>query len=1651
MTPSKPLQEFRKTLRRSLFLTERESQLFDKIPDVVLDGIFRHNFNGNLATAERILFNRYRDVDDKDGARIDREKKHIHNMDRGGKAVARALRNGTPVLFVTDNDNDGSLAQAVLLEFEKAVGSDLRDLIHVEYAQPIGDARGITLAVVDLATEGRQWPTDLPMLIVTADNGINSREQVRQIQERYPRAAVIITDHHLPDPDQVVLEDERTLIVNPQYKPTDYFKRKNISGADTLGVMLTNAVLTLAGSEKDLDATQRTALNNMNEIGSWANLLDYAHADISDMPTRPYVVEKALELRPLLNVATSMSNFITGRYSKEELEQVFQACPQIDEVFVRGKIEDVETLNVMAHKLLNFYHRFKRQVHTFGEKEFYQELASELTSPYDHYESVNPNYIEQLRPVIFNLAAIDNKDLFFALLGETMTQVFEQLRQTERDLLEHLRTTQLLRQDKRANSCILYPIDKSLTKLFNRRLLGKAYNQENNGFLLTLSSFSGREVKGSMRSLYPIQDILEGKEAIEQELGVELEFQGHSMAAGFFIRSTTDRDLSEATLSRINAWIDDRLTSIKVQERINQIPNLEVDFASTGLVTKLNRAVKANLAGMWGLPTVIRFEANKDNQVFVTDAKTTEQISLREVVERKKFGYQAITTDFDGGAFVVPVELLRTIVESNFTKGLRLDYMDEGVFMASQVVDVDALPNVVKLKGGRRDQEALVEYFENTYEKSNFIELNREYFRNLPYFRFNKYGQGEFENWESLIIRLLDETQRDVLAVIDTEGTGLGKAPKCFNLGGTNISVDPDSGKALDKTEFESRYFVTEGGKHFLLTPEQRASLVALEPDEDPSQIEGQATILYNTTLSEGVMYEERYAYPGPATELERVLNVRDVEGAENQVIYNRQIRGFAFSFLVNNNDFAITKEFEDLTGIGNWMVERLGISAAAMDRQVTHYYESLKNAKGEPAKIIFQAHNMPYDKGVIAANFQKLNELIKQHVTSDTAKIARQAKLAYDDVPVSSFDNIEGIPAKVYFYDSPYSDYSLSTFLARCAQGKGGVFPDTKAKILLMYRPETGLFSIVDRNANREIELSCDLESLAKAKQVGQLPNNAVGFSVERLSARAMIRNIILLDKPKPERIELQANEVPFRGALEAFQDNYHFDLLPEVNIGHFRDSMRHSEHAAEMMASVDLASVAERFLAKNKALQARFHDGWIFEKVLSHYEPDAKTKRVPAEIVEQVNYHTDLPNRKIRQVFDAVIQFKRHFGIEHALVHEQHNNIRQTSEDGQGLADTAYECVLPQQMAIEKFLNPYYKSIEPTVSELIHANIKGSMVQHMLGDEFNNELARDSYSVAQMLAYRRQGKTDVVKQAQRMALGKDGQADGKPAVIRFNLPTEILLPGSAIYATPKRTLSQEEVREASEQLEFILVNEQIKSSVRLAKSMNREYAQTLDSMARANNAKCIALRDKLMEKFEKIEFSRQDAMVKKLSDTMRDLFAGKGAKVPKQLDAAMVDTLERLHTAFSELFDRLALKDDREQLGRMLAEDFMDQVRKRWALLQQAEAEAREEAAMAAADDGETEASEALSQKPQFVEATDEEPLWSDDPAEQLSVSTPDFLPELDIGRREPMRFALKHYGLEIFLPAVRRTMRHAATLAAEDVQATAEDVGKPQGPKP
>lgn len=1589
------IKEFRSLIKRAVLLNPSETALFDTIPDILLERILDKNFNDNMALAERVLLNKYNEIDKLDRPNLDQKKRNIKHLDAATQKILSYLMAGKKVMFLTDNDNDGSMAQAVFLEFFNALPKEVQSNVQRAYAQPIGASRGLNIENVEVLMDFHGWGSTEEVLVVTADIGINNRVEQDKILAAYPNMELVVTDHHLPVEQHVVQPNARTVVFNPQYQPTDFFKHKNISGADTLAVLLKEVLTSWRSMDPQFKpADYDRVLDNISEIATWSNLLDYVEADIVDMPLRPYIIKKALDLRSLMNVSNSMGPLVTLDWLDSDWQQLNKEAPELDVEFLKTRINEVKGLNLFAQKLLSF-HSIYGSTSSFNPKDFYSLLAEVVDDEDALFETPNPNYIAQLRPHIFRVSAIDNKFVFFDMLKDQMVSVYEDLRKIEKEIVRHLQKADLLVSIKSANSTTVYPKSSHLTRIFSRKLLNKIYNEENNGFYLTLDKTVSNEYSGSMRALYPIHEILADKEDLENQLNVNIEVLGHSKAAGFKIIPRSGTVITNGLLKKLNSEISARIDALKQEERKQLLPFLSIDFASVDLVQKINTAVKGHLSNMNSLPCVLRLGTYGASTVSVTDPKTSKQLDLSEVANTRKYGYQAIQTDFSGNAFVIPVEQIRTLVNEKFKPVVKMSYMDDGVFIAHQVVDPKSMKNLVEFKGDRTEQESLIGYYESEYRDSNFIPLGREDFQNLPYFRYNSYGQSEFEHWEQLVISILDETGRDVFAVIDTEGTGLGQAPKCFNIGGTNIRIKDGSGFVIDEDDFDHRVYRDASGQAYLLTEQ---SVTDLEAVDNGTQ---GGWRVFKTNTHGGTSHEQEFVLQEkPTTAIK--LNNYSRKGGE--VFCNRTLEGFAFAFIVKDKDFKVTKEFENLTGISQSMVDRQGMETALVDERLTEYFQELTNADGDPAKVIFSAHNLPYDKGILSANFVKFNELVDEHVLCDSARLSRSAKLAYDDTPVASFENVTAIPAasKVYFYDSPYSSYSLTTFLDRVVKGKGGVYPDTTGRYLLRYNATTEEMSFIDKKEMNEVLLEDIAETLMAKKVVSSMPNNAVKYSVQSLSMRAMIRNIILHDYQKPQLVGLTQDEIGFEAALNSFQDQYHFDNTLDQNIRFFLAS-RHNKD--EQLSREMLFDVGQRFLDLNKDTQAKFHDGWIYHKVLALYEPAINEGKVPQDAINQVNYYTDLPRKKIEKVLSDTIKFKKKFGVAHALVHEQHNNIRQRSVDGQGLSDTAYESVLPTMLAMMKFYNPYTQSSPEAVSAIIETNLKGAMLQLMVKKDHQDLAAVDSFSMKQMTAFDRDNHTSLVSQAQQWM--KSGGWDGKNTPIRFKLKGDVLPPGSGVYGTPKRALSESEIEQASEKLNFILINEQIRTAASLSRSISVEHGERLRNMASYNDDLALQYRNELMKIFDRVEFQRKEATIKNLSKVMDAAFQGKDPSftetVIKEIrkNPDLLVTAAALQVTHHMIEQRLGRPSFLSPTTAQKVASFLDTLTE-----------------LVHADDavsaGKGVKRSAVAKSKKIVDEFDGSP-----------VRNLLFLPELDIRRDEPMKFILEKIGPRFLSTYMRATM--------------------------
>lgn len=1473
----KNLDKFKKTLEKSLILDHKEKELFAKIPDSYWETIFARNFNGDIKLAERILFNEFDSVEDVDIPKLEKEKLKIENLEKASDMFVDFVNNGEKVVFITDNDNDGSLSQAGIIEFLKALDVDHKEEIYVEYAQAIkgNKNRGFTVDLVDMFVKEKDMDKNEKFLIVTADNGINSREEQLKIQEKYPNAHIIVTDHHLPNPDEVIVENDKTLIFNPKYKPTPFFSKKNISGANTAIVLLKHIVkkLNINYDEKSVE------FKNMDEIGKIANLLDYVDTDIGDKPLRNYIIEKSAKIGTLLNVNNSLNKIITGELPSSVIETLTSNIKDLDIEKVKEQVDNIKRQNIMAAKLLKIHHKHDEVSTDLSVNQFYELLAIELEQSNEEYEGINPNYIEQLRPLIYNLSFIDNKNAFQNQLNETMLKVFEEIRSSERALFEEIRKGKVMHAEKLDNSTILYPVDPDITKVFNRKFLGKAYNEENNGLLMIFDNIEKQRVSGSFRSLYRIQDILKGKSALEKALKINIDFQGHDKAAGFFITKTDGADVTPKIISEVNKFISGRIEELRKEEQTSEVTYVVSDLDSLSIIDRINRQVKGNLSNMASISPIIKF----NNSTYLTDSKTSVQYSLQQLVKEKKYGYVSVKMNFDDDTIIIPTELLRKIVDNNFKDYIKISYMDDGVFMATNVIESPKVKNSVKVTRGNEEREDLLTYFKDRFLNNNHeVDLTYDMLRDIPYFKNNSFGDMEFSRFENLVIRIIESMDADVLAVVDTEGTGLGKAPKCLNLGALNFEVDKESGEKVALDKFENAYFKTLHGMRYLLNEGEQADLIELNKEQVESLSFEDRKLLLEKDV-DGSFYMHNPKNVKKKNKFKQVLNNYKKIGEEVHV--NRKIKGNVISYLINDTDFKLPQEIVALTGISNRMLNAAGKRTHVVDEEFTKKYDG--------KKVIFQAHNLPYDLGVIEANMPKLFDKMEQSILSDSAIFSRRMKLAYDKIKVASLPEIK----TVYFYCSDYSDTSFIKFIEKAeADSKfTGIFPDRTGKNLL--KIADGVVSIIDKESNNEYALSIKVNEIKDKMILGELPNTGIKYSVEQLSLHETVRNILL----SKEAFNIKKVDIPndlnhLSKEMNYFMENYHFDSTPSENFGHFLEYVGF-ENEEIYAAEESIVELAEKFLESNKEIQTKFADAWVYKKVLTLHDPEKG--KITDDIVDILAYQTDLPKDKVKVVLKDAVDYKEKFNLDHTLVHEVHNNI---VYDKEGLGDVMVESVLTLKRLADTNYNSYMHDSEYAV-KLFTSNALKTTTQHI--QRKMKDLALDSYSAKQARGYKRKIKSDFVDKVNETALD----------LVKFKLEIDILPQDTSVYGVPKKELTIKEIDDLSEKLTFVLKNEQLLHSLSKSK-MSQKASEAIKLMLERNIPKCLEYKSEIMNSLEYVYFDRKDSEMKKITSMMFDVCLGHSIDIPdygmSETDKAIfIGILDKYEEAFKKMnipFNRLA-----------------------------------------------------------------------------------------------------------------------------------------------
>lgn len=1515
----KKIENFKKIVLKAMNLGNTEQvEMFNLIPDHIHESVFENNFNSNYQLARNIILNNF---DQDSYKKIEKEKLKINDLTKSVRHISKSVVSGGTILFLTDTDNDGSLAQANILEFEKSLPEELKPRFETLYCQQINgnSARGFTVDLLDAWVEKNPVKFKSPLTIVTADNGINSRDEQEKIMKKYPNVDIIVTDHHNPDEDNVVLPNKKTMIVNPKYKPTKYFQEKNISGANVLGVLLEK---TLDVLESDHDVTLKDKSDivlTMREISRIANLLDYVDTDISDKPLKSHLIEKYSSLGALMNVNNSLNKIITTKLTNEEIKDIFNDVENVDIDEVISIINKMKEQNRLAEKILILQSRYnslpEEKQKAIPKDRIFKDIILELEKPdfQGISDGINNNFVEQLRPFIYNYAASSSLNDYQSGILESMKNVYNTLKSEERKIQNAFSSADLMQVEKLDNATTMYPKSNDYLKLLNRKLLGKIYNEENNGLLMILDNIEKEKATGSFRSVYRIQQILENKETIEKMFDIKISFQGHDKAAGFFIESLLDKDLNTRVIADVNKFISNNIEILKQKDKKNYSHLIQTDFhfPAIDLFDKYNKAVKGSLTNMQSISPVIQF----NKSTYVTESKTQQDLSLQQLIDKKKYGYIPVEISFDGKTIILPTEMLRQLSKNNFKDGIQVSFMNDGVFIGNKVIPTVNSQKLTKIKSPTSAREEIQSFFEKHYiENDYFVELPIEYLKESPFFKYNVYGEREFKRYESTVIDVIERSGVDKLVVADTEANGLGNAPKVINFGVVEISINPDSGSKIRNNLFKQAAYKSMTGKKLLLSKTQISNLKSLTKDDYKKlSFDEKQNILINLDN------ENAYFYSKDISNYKPLYNYK-TEG--NTTYVNREIKAEIGSIFIKNNDVKISERIKTLTAIDNTLLNKIGISAKDADDVLSKRYKD--------QKCIFQAHNLPYDLGVIKGNFKNFYKIVTDfesgNLLNDSAIYSREQKLAYDPIGIAVFEK-DFVPALngIQFFHSESSELSVKNFLSN---EENGTLPDRTGRHVL--KKKDGKLSIIDTFENLEVSVDVihdydeedavvnsdisQISSLLEQVRVVEMPKNAIKYSVQALSDYDIIRAMILSSS------DFKVSSVPvpevfgsLKEKLEYFMMNYHFDSSFTENMQRFSETLEKEEFSSlfytdgfveaeierlkeefkEQQAALpprrrkrkepDYASMVGEdpkvgifkefgsdFLQANESLQSKFHEVWAYKKVLTSINPTEKIIK-DNDLIDLISYQTSLSEDKVKRIMRDAVDYKKKYDLDNVIQKEPHNNVFFDK------CDVVMESVLTFKRPTDRSYNSFTHSVENVVDMCLR-NIFRTTHQHKISQ--TRSMSIDSFSRKQALSYKRAGKTDYIEQSQKVDIEN----------VKFKLGTETLPQDTFAYGVLKKELPEETLKELSDKLEFIVKNEQMRFSIEdkvYESEQQQEEMKAMLKVIKSNEDEVNKLKDELTEFFEYVYYSRKENDMKKCMQLAQEsILFGNSIEPPKTME---------------------------------------------------------------------------------------------------------------------------------------------------------------------
>jgi len=514
------------------------------------------------------------------------------------------LKNKNRIIILNDNDFDGtcakSTATAVDLYLKRTYGYE-----HIyENYYTYGRTHGITFEQVNKILNNQ---TKDEVLIVTADNGINNKVELELIKEKYPKAKIIITDHHVANKNDNVF-NVADIVVNTEAMSLD--KKSDFLNYEINGKMIKTAysggytfyllmkevleLLDVVNEELNSEIFTTALLSNIGdminyEVDVMKNLQKKSNDFYNIFLIKNYINNLGyFEQFPLENNYIKLNHYISknitllnsARRLNSILKQFHNSSREEFIAWMKNKFQ----LDITKEKLDNMsLIEYIENLNNTSKKIYNNFYNNELLE-----DNIIYSYIKEMTPLLVMSDNSIKTDKDRILLAEAFN-VIDRLNKFKNFLNAYIVSENLYETKKNDLFEVFYSKkDKYLREILSIQAFIEVDKRKSFMTLAENIEDGVKIVNGSMRSKEYLsfkKYFLENKKVLKlkDEYNIDINIYGHDLAAGIFFLK---RDKTDFGIQDLNLFLDDfykilKEENIKLEELklnlfdVNSLQNID--------------------------------------------------------------------------------------------------------------------------------------------------------------------------------------------------------------------------------------------------------------------------------------------------------------------------------------------------------------------------------------------------------------------------------------------------------------------------------------------------------------------------------------------------------------------------------------------------------------------------------------------------------------------------------------------------------------------------------------------------------------------------------------------------------------------------------------------------------------------------------------------------------------------------------------------------------------------------------------------------------------------------------------------------------------------------------------------------------------------